>query len=233
MTPHASRGSDGRMPSAVASGGTDAGLDVTGEGASSPAPPHNTADTICDAWRQGMTSSLDARCPVCRANYTSPFNADGSPVALVVTAYGKPAMQGSKRHVGRGIMVESSSRTRPWRENVRTAVRAEIDATGWHRLTGPVEVAAVFFFDRPRSHYRTGRNADQLRDGAPEWPANRASGDVDKQLRLLFDAAVDAGALADDAQVVSVRACKRWTGDGLDVAGVRVEIRPAETNGET
>jgi crossover junction endodeoxyribonuclease RusA len=213
MTPHASRGSDGRMPSAAASGGT--------------------AHACTGAWCRECP-----RCDVCGFR-TDAHDAgvdcatiDRAP-ALVVTAYGKPAMQGSKRHVGRGIMVESSTRTRPWRENVRSAVRAEIDATGWQRLTGPVEVVAVFFFDRPRSHYRTGRNAGQLRDGAALWPANRASGDVDKQLRLLFDAAVDAGAMADDAQVVSVRACKRWTGDGLDVAGVRVEIRPAETSGET
>jgi Holliday junction resolvase RusA-like endonuclease len=209
-------GSDGRMPSAAASGGAEGAVAGRGRPAAAPAP-----------------ESTSGYCPFCeRGPRLATCPAHGSP-ALVVTAYGKPAMQGSKRHVGRGIMVESSSRTRPWRENVRSAVRAEIDATGWQRLHGPVEVAAVFFFDRPRSHYRTGRNAHQLRDGAPAWPANRASGDVDKQLRLLFDAAVDAGALGDDAQVVSVRACKRWTGDGLDVAGVRVEIRPAETNGET
>jgi Holliday junction resolvase RusA-like endonuclease len=150
--------------------------------------------------------------------------------ALVITVYGRPAMQGSKRHVGRGVMIESSKRTRPWRENVRNATRAEIDATGWRRLDSPVSVIVELFFDRPRSHYRTGRNAHLLRDNAPTRPANRASGDIDKMLRAIFDAVCDAGAITDDAQVIAVEAYKHWTGETpglLPVAGARIEIRQA------
>ena len=36
---------------------------------------------------------------------------------------GIPASQGSKRHVGRGILIESSKRVKPWRSDVRIAAQ--------------------------------------------------------------------------------------------------------------
>ena len=35
------------------------------------------------------------------------------------TVHGLPAPQGSKRHVGKGVMVESSKYVKPWREAVK------------------------------------------------------------------------------------------------------------------
>ena len=46
---------------------------------------------------------------------------------IIITAYGTPATQGSKRHIGKGIMVEASTRTRPWRETVTD--------TAWSMIT--------------------------------------------------------------------------------------------------
>ena len=43
---------------------------------------------------------------------------------LRINVLGTPAPQGSKRHVGRGIMVESSRLVGPWREAVKAAVAA-------------------------------------------------------------------------------------------------------------
>lgn len=36
-------------------------------------------------------------------------------------------------------------------------------------IFGPVRVDAFFLFARPRSHYRTGKHADQLRADVPIW----------------------------------------------------------------
>ena len=43
---------------------------------------------------------------------------------LTIVAYGQPAPQGSKRHVGKGVMVESSKKLRPWRQDVKAAAEA-------------------------------------------------------------------------------------------------------------
>jgi crossover junction endodeoxyribonuclease RusA len=127
--------------------------------------------------------------------------------ALVFTVYGLPAPQGSKRHVGNGVMVESSKRVKPWREDIRQAALDNLE----HPFAGPVELHAHFGLPRPKSHYRTGRNADLLRDSAPRFPAGKP--DLDKLLRAVMDALTSAGAWADDAQVVCIQTTKDYVED--------------------
>lgn len=159
---------------------------------------------------------------------------------LTVVAHGIPAPQGSKRHVGNGVLVESSRAVKPWREAVRAAaveamawdprevVRAVDDPEDprWLPGRGPVEVRVVFTLGRPASHYRRGRFASELRAGAPEEPTGRP--DLDKLVRSTFDALTDAGALDDDARVVEVHAVKAYPGghlDALDAPGAVIVLR--------
>lgn len=156
--------------------------------------------------------------------------------ALLIVAYGLPAPQGSKRHVGKGIMVESSKALKPWREAVKHAALTLVtrdgntstySRPGAHKpLDGPLTVRAVFTFTRPRSHYRTGRNAHLLRDNAPARP--QGTPDLSKLLRSTEDALTDAGIWVDDARVVEYeRAAKVWAGEddeALDIPGVRITI---------
>lgn len=127
-----------------------------------------------------------------------------------IIAYGKAAPQGSKRHVGHGIMIESSKAVKPWRERVHHAALEAL--AGAPRIEGPVQVHVVFYFDRPKNHYRTGRNADLLRDNAPAFPTGGV-GDLDKLQRSCFDSLSTAGVWRDDSQVVAVTAEKRFTCD--------------------
>lgn len=145
------------------------------------------------------------------------------PTGLTFTAYGIVAGQGSKRHVGHGIMVESSKRVKPWRQDVKAAAEAAIEAWEqrqplaagtWHPIAGPVDISVTFFWPRPKSHYRAGRNADLLRDNAPACPTSRNLGDIDKILRATFDAMTSAGVWVDDALVVTVMASKAWCDPG-------------------
>lgn len=157
-------------------------------------------------------------------------NVDTAPFvpSIVVIAYGKPITQGSKtRNRYGGVRDDNAKTLKPWREAVKTAA-LEVMALA-DRLTCPVSVRATFSFDRPASHYRTGRNAHLLRDAAPAWPANKGSGDLDKLERALFDALTDAGVFRDDSQVVESSARKVWFGeheDALSLPGVRIEVRP-------
>lgn len=129
---------------------------------------------------------------------------------------GIPGAQGSKRHVGRGIMRESSKKVAPWRSDVRDAALAAMGDT-WRPLTGPVTVDVTFYFPRPKSHYGTGRNADTLKPGAPTNPTSRAHGDIDKLVRSTLDALVSAGVMHDDSLVVALTARKRWGGRGCSL----------------
>jgi Holliday junction resolvase RusA-like endonuclease len=127
-------------------------------------------------------------------------------------AYGTPAPQGSKRHVGRGVMIESSKAVKPWREDVKQAALTARD-DGAACLDGPLLVRMVFTLRRPKS--------------APKRltiPATTP--DLSKLARSTEDAITTANLWADDARVADYdRLAKVWTGlddDALPMPGVRV-----------
>lgn len=121
--------------------------------------------------------------------------------------YGTPAPQGSKRHLGRGILVESSKKVKPWREAVKwAAIEANKDRLS---MLGPVSVHLTFLFQKPKST-----------KGA--HPITRSSGDIDKLCRSTLDALVDAGVINDDSQVVQLDAAKAFKGDASHGAWIVV-----------
>ena len=130
---------------------------------------------------------------------------------ITITVHGRPAPQGSKRAfavrgkggvpTGRVAVIESShDRVKSWRQAVIDAALG-LDAPHAWPLEGPLQIGLVFALPRPKGHYRTGRNAAQLRDSAPRFPAGVP--DLSKLLRATEDALVDAGVLRDDSQVVA------------------------------
>ena len=128
---------------------------------------------------------------------------------LRFTVHGMPAAQGSKRYVGKGVMVESSKKVKPWRQDVvAAALRAMEDDREFEMFTGPVEVTIDFFFARPKSHVGTGRNNGVLKTNAPTYVATRP--DAEKLIRSTHDALTTAGVWRDDALAVSVHATKRY-----------------------
>jgi Holliday junction resolvase RusA-like endonuclease len=144
--------------------------------------------------------------------------------ALTFTVRGIPAPQGSKRHVGRGIMVESSKKVGPWRDAVRSEAVAAMDATGVTKMDGPLILEVTFYFARPKGHYRTGRKAHLLRDDAPEVPTGAP--DLSKLVRSTEDALTDAGAIADDSRIALLLAGKAYTSPtAMGWPGARITVR--------
>lgn len=141
---------------------------------------------------------------------------------LQFRVYGLPGAQGSKH-------------ARPIYSG-----RVDLDATraALFPYTGPVDITVVFVFTRPKSHYRTGRNAHLLRDNAPVRPTGKNVGDVDKLQRATFDALTSAGLWADDSLAADVHAHKIYgTRPGAHIlirashhldAGDFEDLRPAE-----
>lgn len=137
-------------------------------------------------------------------------------IQLVV--YGTPAPQGSKKFVGvragRGIMIESSAKVKPWRQDVKSeALRVK---AGAEPLDGPLSVRMVFTVPKPASSPKRRRT----------FPMRKP--DLSKLIRSTEDALVDAGLIADDARIVQYeRAAKVFPGEdheALESPGVRIEI---------
>ena len=149
------------------------------------------------------------------------------------TAYGTPAPQGSKKFVGtdkagRGILVESSKKVRPWRMDVKMAAEAARKAHGC-TFDGPLVVSMVFTVKKPSSAPKSRQT----------WPDRMP--DLSKLLRSTEDAITDAGLWADDARVVRYsNLAKVYPGedpDALASPGVKVRIahqvaRPVSPQGK-
>jgi len=138
---------------------------------------------------------------------------------LMVFVPGRPIPQGSKRPMmvrGKNphpVMIEGNKNLLdPWRSKVTYEVaRAALEQPFASIPRGiPVGVRLVFVFDRPQSHYGTGRNADKVKEIAPKYPSGAP--DTDKLTRAIFDSITDSQVWGDDGQVVWLEARKVWAG---------------------
>lgn len=110
---------------------------------------------------------------------------------------GIPAPQGSKRHVGRGILIESSKALKPWRERIAWTAREH----GVPLRTGAVTVQLAFVMPRPVSTPKR------------RTPPAMRKPDLDKLTRGVFDA-LSGLCFEDDARIVDLRATKRLAAVG-------------------
>lgn len=118
---------------------------------------------------------------------------------LSFIAYGEPAPQGSKKHVGNGRFIEASKKLKPWRSTVANAVFRVWAREGATYFDKPVIVYATFYLPKPKTVKRL------LPSVAP---------DLDKLQRALGDAlSIDAGVLADDSLIVKWVATKLYAGE--------------------
>lgn len=141
-----------------------------------------------------------------------------------IVVYGSPAPQGSKKfvgiHGGRGLMVESSKRVKPWRADVKDAAIAARD--GAPPLDGPLVLRMVFTVPKPSSAPKRRRT----------YPMRKP--DLSKLARSTEDALTDAGLIADDARIVEYeRLAKVYPGEdpeALEAPGVSIEVRQLDAS---
>lgn len=120
---------------------------------------------------------------------------------------GVPIGQGSKTFVptARGPRGRESNeaKLKPWRASIVECAPELADGP----IATPVSARVIFIFPRPKSHYRTGRFAHELRESAPIWHVSKP--DTDKLLRALGDALTGV-VLADDSLIASWAAKKLY-----------------------
>lgn len=148
---------------------------------------------------------------------SSTVELDAPAAAVVFRVYGLPVAQGSKSAIRRGdrvVVVEGSRATlRPW----RAAIAAEAAELLPLPLAGPVSLRLTFTLPRPKSHYRTGARAGELREAAPAYHSTRPDGD--KLARAVLDALAGVAYL-DDGQVARLEVRKLFG----ERPGVTVEL---------
>ena len=135
-------------------------------------------------------------------------------VSFVV--YSRAAPQGSKRHVGNGVMVESSKRVKPFRVDVRKAAESVVLPPDWP-MSAPMRVGFRFHFARPKSHFK--RDGVALSKSAPEEATSHGLGDLEKLARSVNDA-LSSVLFNDDRQVVEMHLAKAYDSEDLVIISV-------------
>lgn len=127
--------------------------------------------------------------------------------------YGIPKPMGDKvgfRGKGGRIIIadKAGPELRSWKQEVRSVIAANVG----EQVLGPVAVGLWFYYDRPASHYRTGRLANILKDSAPQW--KQTSPDREKLDRTIMDC-MSGLAFRDDSQVALGFQFKLWLDPGI------------------
>lgn len=140
------------------------------------------------------------------------------PIVLHIEGLAQPA--GSKKGfyipaLKRVVITDDNPKSKKWKQEVAKQAKAQYKGP---LLDMPLRVEFVFTMPRPQCHFRTGKNASLLRDGAPHFPASRP--DVLKLSRAVEDALTKV-IWIDDGQIVTERISKRY-GTTL---GVQIEIK--------
>jgi Holliday junction resolvase RusA-like endonuclease len=129
---------------------------------------------------------------------------------------GLPRPQGSKRHVGHGVMIEQSAGLPEWRRLLADTARQHAPTPP---LDGPLCLSLVFRFPMPASRRKADRQAGvRPKDTAP---------DLSKLVRAVEDALVAAAVIRDDARITDLYAHKHEITDGWH--GVSIYIDQVNT----
>lgn len=134
---------------------------------------------------------------------------------------GQPRVKASRR--GNFVHMYTPKVADEWKRNVALAAKAAIGfpskPTGGH-----VYVKIAAYFPRPKSHYRTGKNADTVKATAPQYHYGKP--DCDNVAKAILDALTPVGIWNDDAQVNHLVVLKRWANGS---AGAAIEIEFEES----
>ena len=137
------------------------------------------------------------------------------------TVYGEPATAGSKtgfynKKLNRVLMTPASKKTKPWMQEVSCTAKAEYQGP---LLTGPIRYRMKFYFQRPSSHFGSGRNAGNLKSSAPKYHTKKP--DAIKLARAVEDALTGI-VWKDDSQCYDANPVKAYT-DGKSRVEIEIE----------
>jgi Holliday junction resolvase RusA-like endonuclease len=110
---------------------------------------------------------------------------------------GLPRPQGSKRHVGHGVMIEQSAGLPEWRRILADTARQHAPE---QPLDGPIQLTCLFRFPMPTSRRKAEReHGHRPKDTSP---------DLSKLVRAVEDALTAAAVIHDDARIYDLHATK-------------------------
>lgn len=100
-------------------------------------------------------------------------------------------------------------------------VKLAMQGLKWSMTDGPVFLSMEFVFDRPKSHYGSGRNSMLIKNNAPVFHTKKP--DTDNLDKFVMDC-LNGLIWVDDSQVYKKNSMKRYVGSFDEKAHINIEI---------
>lgn len=147
---------------------------------------------------------------------------------LEVTVFGRPVGAARPRVTSRGTYMPRVHRE--WMQRACKAIAAEVERRQWVQIEGPAHVVVMAMHQRPkrlipRRLGGTMTAAAEARELAGAIPYPTTKPDLDNVVKIVQDALVSAGAIADDRYIVEIEAHACYADADMDPR-VAVELAP-------
>ena len=106
-----------------------------------------------------------------------------------------------------------------WKSLIAEMIRSQIPA---EPFAGAVSVSASFYFERPKSHFGTGKNAATLKESAAA--DHLKTPDPDNLIKAVMDCMTRLRVYQDDGQVTQLYVEKLWENDA-NRSGMQFTVR--------
>jgi Holliday junction resolvase RusA-like endonuclease len=133
-----------------------------------------------------------------------------------LTILGEPKAQKRHRHVKMGNFVRQYDPSASDKTDFLSIVQSNAPK---EPFAVPLAVAIRFYFTRPKSHFRTGKNSHVMKNTAPLWHTSRP--DVDNMAKFLMDS-LNKIYWKDDSYIADCWVIKQYD----DKPRTEIEITP-------
>jgi len=110
------------------------------------------------------------------------------------------------QNFGKFASIYTPKNVKEWKAFVQTYLQSS-DLVG-KKIEGPIRLDMDFFFERPKSHFGTGKNLGVIKKSAPEFHIKKP--DTENLLKPVKDVMTRLGFFKDDSQIVSEHIRKQW-----------------------
>ena len=104
-------------------------------------------------------------------------------MSIEITVLGEPKAQKRHRHARRGNFIATYDPSSADKGDFLSIVQRSAPEKPFDC---PIKVDAAFYFSRPKSHFKTGKNSHLLKDNVAVWHTSR--NDCDNLLKFVMDA---------------------------------------------
>lgn len=121
---------------------------------------------------------------------------------IAIEVIGEPKGQPRPRAVAGnfGVRMYDAGTAEGWKSCITAEAKPKLPT---EPISGPVAMTAVFRMPRPKGHFRTGKNANELKPSAPSHHTSKP--DVDNLLKAVMDCLSRLRLWRDDDQVCKLR----------------------------